>query len=64
MGLSHNIDQFTYEHILRDTSHSAVTTKHSTTAICHGIDIEGMPEERMVEGDAELYIQHYSHRIY
>jgi hypothetical protein len=65
MGLSHNIDQNTYEHILRDSSHSAATTtKHSTTAICHGIDIEAMPEERMVEGDDELYIQHYSHHIY
>jgi hypothetical protein len=63
MGLSsHYIDQFTYtyEYILSDTSPSAATIGYSATAI-HEIDIEGVAEERVVEGDDELYIQHYSY---
>jgi hypothetical protein len=55
------MDQFTYEHILSDTSPSATTTtRYSTAATCHDIDIEGVAEERVVEGDDELYIQRYS----
>ena len=57
---SHNMDQFTHEDILRDTSPPAATTGYSTAAaICHDIDIEGVVEERVVEGDDELYIQRY-----
>ena len=55
---SHNMDQFAYEDILSDSSSpSAATTRHSTTdANCHDMDIEGVAEERVVEGDDELYI--------
>jgi len=56
------MDRFTYEHILSPPS--ASTTKHSTAATCHDIDIEGVAEERVVVGDDELYIQHYSHHIH
>ena len=45
---SHKIDQFT----LSDTS----TTRYSTAASCHDIDIEGVAEKRVVVGDNELYI--------
>ena len=45
---------------LRDTFPTAATTGYSTAAaICHDIDIEGVVEERVVEGDDELYIQRY-----
>jgi len=52
------MDQFTYAHILRDTSPPDSTTRYSTTAvgICHDIDIEGVTEERVIEGDCERYI--------
>ena len=54
------MDQFTYENILSDTSPSA-TTKYSTDATCHDIDIVAVAEERVVEGDDELYIQRNSY---
>ena len=66
----HDMDQFAYEDILRDTpSPPATTTAYSTTAasICHDIDIEGVVEERVEEGDDELDIQRnsyvYTHTI-
>ena len=62
---TNDMDQFTYEHILSDTSPSAATTtRYSTDATCHDIDIVGVAEERVVEGDDELYIQHYSHHTH
>ena len=57
MGLSsHNIDRFTYP--------SAATIRYSAASTCHDIDIEGVTEERVVEGDDELYIQRNSHHIH
>lgn len=56
------MDRFTYEHILRNTSPTA-TNGYSAAATCHDIDVEGVAEERVVEGD-KLYIQHYSHHIH
>ena len=53
MRLSHNMDRF--------TSPSAATIRYSTAATCHDIDIEGVAEERVVEGDDELYIRRYSY---
>jgi len=68
MGLSsHNMDRFIYEHILSDTSPSATTTtttRYSTDATCLDIDIVGVAEERVVEGDDELYIHYYSHHTH
>ena len=67
---SHDMDQFAYEDILKDTpSPPDSITRHSTTAasICHDIDIEGVVEERVEEGDDELDIQRnsyvYTHTI-
>jgi len=54
------MDQFTYENILSNTSSTAATTRYSTDTTCLDIDIEGVAEERVVEGDDELYIQRYS----
>ena len=54
------MDQFTYEHILSNTSSTAATTRYSTDTTCLDIDIEGVAEERVVEGD-ELYIQRNSY---
>ena len=48
------MDQFTYAHILRDTSPPDSSTRYS---------IEGVAEERVVAGDDELYIQRYPHHI-
>ena len=56
---TNDMDRFTYEHILSDSSPSATTTS-STAATCRDIDIEGVAEERVVEGD-ELYIQRNSY---
>ena len=45
---------------LRNNSPTDSTTGYSTAVgICHDIDIEGVAEERVVEGDDELYIQRY-----
>jgi hypothetical protein len=64
MGWSYSMDRFIYEHSLSDTSPSAATTRYSTAATCHDIDIEGVAEERVVVGDDELYIQRYSYHIH
>ena len=59
---SHNMDQFTHEDLLRDTpSPSAATTRYTAAASCHDIDTEGVAEERVEEGDDELYLQRNSY---
>ena len=58
--------EFMYERFLRDTSPTDSTTGYSTTAAaasCHDIDIEGVVEEGVVEGDDMLYIQRYPYHI-
>ena len=53
----HDMDQFAYEDILRDTSSHPV-------AICHDIDIEGVVEERVVEGKMMSFISNVIIIIY
>ncbi len=53
---SHDMHPFTHEDILRDTP-------SPTAANCHDIDIEGVAEERVVEGDDEFYIQRHPYHI-
>ena len=51
------------ESIPEHTPHLSSTTGYSTAGICHDIDIEGVVEERVVEGDDELYIQRYPYHM-
>ena len=49
--------------IQEDTSPPDSTTRYST-AICHDIDIEGVVEERVVEGKMMTNISNVIHVIY
>ena len=51
------------EHIPPLSSTTGYSTAAAAAAICHDIDIEGVVEERVVEGDDELYIQRYPYHI-